>query len=201
MTEKSSSEFATYDRAKAIAEDVIREDIKACMKGLAHPNLEWSKAVQLAGDFIALVTTRSETLQTEVLTYERDRAQAMYENAMRYLTSIYAFINPPFVTAGGKTYSFQNPDANETLQILSDAIRAIPEDLRSTPSATRTITKDESPPWTNTSKGLPEVGVDVWLILECGSELTHASRQADGDWFWRGLTFNADTGEYWRPMT
>lgn len=51
---------ATYSATKAIAEDVIREDIKACMKGLDHPNLEWSKAVRLAADFIALVTTPSE---------------------------------------------------------------------------------------------------------------------------------------------
>lgn len=78
----------------------------------------------------------SDRSQEERLRYELLRVRASYEKAVEYLTSIYAVLNPPDVAANGKTYRFENPHANECLQALSDAIRAIPEELR-TPSASR----------------------------------------------------------------
>lgn len=67
----------------------------------------------------------------DVLRAELHRARASYAKAVEILTGIYALLNPPLLMANGKTYSFENPRANETLQALSDAIRAIPEELRS----------------------------------------------------------------------
>lgn len=72
------------------------------------------------------------------------------------------------------------------------------ERLRSLPSAT--VTTDESPLWTRTYDAMPAVGLDVELILECGSELTHAHLQTDGEWYWHGLNIKGDEAEYWRPM-
>lgn len=67
-------------------------------------------------------------------------------------------------------------------------------------SENRTQQVDESPPWTKVVDGLPKTGHDVWLILECGSELTHAVMQKDGDWCWKDIVLPADQAEYWRPM-
>lgn len=73
-------------------------------------------------------------------------------------------------------------------------------DRQALPSATRTITTDESPPWMNISRdGMPLVGAKVELILECGSELFGgAYLQADGDWLWNGFFIAPDKAEYWR---
>ena len=68
--------------------------------------------------------------EIEVLRYERDHAEARFQNAIRHLTAIHALLNPPITEVGDKRYKFINPLANEALQALSDAIRAIPEELR-----------------------------------------------------------------------
>lgn len=67
--------------------------------------------------------------------HELLEARAMYERAVEHLTRIFCFLNPPIVEAGDKRWAFKNPDANEALQALSDAIRAIPDDLRTAPSS------------------------------------------------------------------
>lgn len=93
------------------------------------------------------MTDRSTTQVNEqdVLRAERDRWQASYRNAVNVLTGIYGLLNPPFLNANGKTYSFENPRANETLQALSDAIRAIPEGLRTQSESAPTTKKWEWP--------------------------------------------------------
>ena len=70
---------------------------------------------------------------TEPMRYELHKARAMYEKAVEHLTRIYCLLNPPKVEAQGKVWEFNNPNANATLQALSDAIRAIPEEMRSDP--------------------------------------------------------------------
>jgi hypothetical protein len=71
-------------------------------------------------------------LRDAVLQWRSERAHwlASYQKAVNVLTGIYGLLNPPETIVGDKKYRFENPHANDTLQALSDAIRAIPAELR-----------------------------------------------------------------------
>lgn len=136
MSDKSSSPSATYGR---LTPEMEKKQAAFLIERLNLLQLYTPQDQNTLGETLEFLKrfAASERGEFEVLRVERDKARAMYERAISHLTRIHAFLNPPIVEVGGKTYRFNNPDANETLQALSDAIRAIPEDLRSVPSAIR----------------------------------------------------------------
>lgn len=74
-----------------------------------------------------------EKRRAEIFREERDIARASFDRAVRTLSSIHALLNPPDVTVEGRTYRFDNPAIQlEAYRALSEAIRAIPEELKGT---------------------------------------------------------------------
>jgi hypothetical protein len=66
----------------------------------------------------------------EVLTYERDVARAHRDRLVDILTRIHACIAPPEVTdAKGKVWRYVGPEMKDMLQMVSDRIREIPDEL------------------------------------------------------------------------
>ena len=90
---------------------------------------------------------------------ERDQARHRVERALAILTSICNLTNPPRLTHDGKVYEFNNPRANETLQALSDRIRAIPDEI----AAAQLLTGAGGEAW----RPLPVGGSRVTLCTEC----------------------------------
>lgn len=69
----------------------------------------------------------------EVYRNERDRAQAQYDFTVKVLTRIHNLLYPPTFKQGDNTYFFNSPHVHEQMQALSDAIRAIPDELTKVP--------------------------------------------------------------------
>lgn len=70
------------------------------------------------------------TVQGEqILRSERDAARAQRDKTMQILVGIHRLLYPPRVEHDGKTFVFQQDDANDWMQRVSDAIRAIPEQI------------------------------------------------------------------------
>lgn len=77
-------------------------------------------------------TVSRAALTIEVLRAERDQARARVDYAVKLLTSVHSLLYPaPFTTADGQVMVFRpkNSDPHETLQELSDRIRALPDEL------------------------------------------------------------------------
>jgi len=72
----------------------------------------------------------------KILRYERDRARAERGRGVQILTRIHSLLYPrPISTEDGmRLFRPRSPDPHETLQMLSDRIRAIPEELSALPS-------------------------------------------------------------------
>lgn len=71
-------------------------------------------------------------LETEISRYELERARAQVDNAVKLLSGIHALLYPATIkTQDGKTMAFRpsDPDPHEVLQMLSDRIRALPDEL------------------------------------------------------------------------
>jgi hypothetical protein len=109
------------DKAQELAAEfrgnVARQDYERWGEDVL-PLLDWLTFRNIAG------------APKEVLRAERDEARAGRDFACQMLSSIYGLLNPPDTAAGGKTYRFNNPIANETLHQLSERIRSIPDELR-----------------------------------------------------------------------
>lgn len=72
----------------------------------------------------------------DVYRSERDQARAQADRAVQILIAIHGSLNPAVLTLpNGQSARFVNPMANETLQMLSDRIRAIPDELAAMASA------------------------------------------------------------------
>lgn len=65
----------------------------------------------------------------EVYRNERDHARMHYENTVKILMGIHNLLYPPTFKQGDKTSFFNSPHVHEQMQALSDAIRAIPDEL------------------------------------------------------------------------
>lgn len=66
----------------------------------------------------------------EMLTYERDVARAHRNALANILTAIHAQLSPPDVSLpDGRVMRFHDPNAVQTLHVLSERIRAIPDEL------------------------------------------------------------------------
>ena len=72
---------------------------------------------------------RDREREVEVLTAERDMARAHRDRLADILTRIYACLAPPDVTVDGRVWSYVGPDMPEMLRMLSERIRAIPDEL------------------------------------------------------------------------
>ena len=85
--------------------------------------------------------------------YELQRTRAQVDNAVWLLTGIHSLLYPaPITTPDGRTLVFRpsNPAPHEVLQELSDRIRALPDELAatataSTPSARNCATASRTP--------------------------------------------------------
>lgn len=73
----------------------------------------------------------------ERLIHERDHERAHREAAANMLVRIHALLNPPSVVADGSVYRFDNPNATDVLQLLSDRIRDVPHRLAAIDAALR----------------------------------------------------------------
>ena len=101
-----------------MTQDLAHEALRTCGYK-QHPALTINETEQLLRAW----------LEREVLRAERDHARETVENAMKLLVGIHALLNPPPVVAGGSVYRFDNPNANDVLQLLSDRIRDVPHHL------------------------------------------------------------------------
>ena len=96
----------------------------------------------LTGDNLVywmLVEVDTLKRRREMLLAERDHARARYESAVRLLTGIHALLYPPPLnTPDGRTMVFRpkDPDPHQVLQVLSDRIRALPDELAAIAKAT-----------------------------------------------------------------
>jgi len=116
MTERIIGERAA--QAAQIAEkDAEIARLTECLSKANANHEHFERAWYLRGD------------EVEVLRAERDHARETVENAMKLLVGIHALLNPPPVVAGGSVYRFDNPNANDVLQLLSDRIRDVPHHL------------------------------------------------------------------------
>lgn len=61
--------------------------------------------------------------------HERDREAARAKFLGDYLARIHGYLYPPVMTVDDRTYAFQPPNPHEYMQKLSDAIRAIPDQI------------------------------------------------------------------------
>lgn len=110
---------ASLNRAKEALEDMIDGDSPSHDEKL-------SGAITWINQAVSQLEHGDVERELEVMRYERDLAQARFENAVKKLTAIYGLLNPTVITAvEGKRYAFVNPNANDVLQALSDEIRSI----------------------------------------------------------------------------
>ena len=110
--------FRDYICCADCGEKIIYDGGGSIRRGLAHRE-EWRPFEALCPDCI------------KILRYERDRAQAERNRGVQILTRIHSLLYPrPISTEDGmRLFRPSSPDPHETLQMLSDRIRAIPEEL------------------------------------------------------------------------
>lgn len=58
-----------------------------------------------------------------------DQADARYERTLAILVGIHGLMTPPAIAVDGVTYQFNPPDAAVQLRILSERLRAIPDEI------------------------------------------------------------------------
>lgn len=80
-------------------------------------NVDWQK------------TAKDLEFALRVVANERDREAARAKFLGDYLARIHGYLYPPLMTVEGRTYAFHPPNPHEYMQKLSDAIRAIPDQI------------------------------------------------------------------------
>lgn len=90
------------------------------------------------GEFInELRQALTDRKEIDVLRYERDAARHKSDQVIKILTGIHLFLYPPARPVGDKLLVMRLEDPNEYMQILSDGIRAIPDEIAKAEAAAR----------------------------------------------------------------
>lgn len=88
------------------------------------------KDLPATGEFIEeLRQALADRKEIDVLRYERDAARHKSDRVIKILTAIHAFTYPAARQVGDKLLALLLEDPNEYMQILSDKIRAIPDEI------------------------------------------------------------------------
>lgn len=85
-----------------------------------------------AEQMLAYARQESESLRkyAEIFRAERDHARAQFHNAARLISGIHMLLYPkPIKLDDGRTMVFRPENPHEFMQVLSDKIRALPDEL------------------------------------------------------------------------
>lgn len=74
-------------------------------------------------------TAKDLELALQIAKIERDREVARAKFFVDYLARIHGILYPPVMVVEGKSFYFNPPNPHEYMQKLSDAIRAIPDQI------------------------------------------------------------------------